>query len=324
MSELGADAVRPEAAHRISQLVGRDDRILITGAGGWFGQTTLALLVAGCGADVLGRVLATGSSARTVRRSGYDVQVETPTKEQIVAFEPTAVINCAFPTRDKVAVLGWDEYVATATRLTAQWLELLNLPSVRAAVTFSSGAALRLGGEVGEWDALGNPYGYLKRVEEDLTLQVGRRLGVGVTVLRTWSVSGAFVGQPGVYAFSDLINQARAGQIEVRAEHEVWRRYCGIDDAIAVAWSLASAGGQQLVSTGGTLVEVGELASRIAEIVGGRCPVERPTPLRGSPDEYFDRANGFADAAATTRFTPAGLDEQIRAVARALPGVVAG
>ncbi|MEI6624519.1 MAG: NAD(P)-dependent oxidoreductase [Actinomycetes bacterium] len=314
-------AVRPEATGRIGQLVADDDRIVITGAGGWFGQTTLALLVAACGPAVLDRVLATASRARSVERNGYVVQLATPTPEQIAVFEPTTVINCAFPTREMVASLGWDRYVAMATRMTSQWLALLHLPSVQTAITFSSGAAVRDGGKVGEWDAIGNPYGYLKRVEEDVTRDVAPQVGVGVTVLRTWSVSGAFVAKPDLFAFSDLINQARTGKIEVRAGHEVWRRYCGIDDAIAVAWSLAAAGGWHMVSSGGPLVEVGELATRIASLVANGCRVERATPLGGPADDYFDRANGFADACHEVDFTPADLDEQIRATVAGLPVV---
>lgn len=319
VAELGARAVRSEAAERIRDLVGGNDRIVVTGAGGWFGETTVALLVRAFGPTVLSRVLATGSHARTIRRDGYAITTETPTLGQIAAFEPNHVINCAFPTRDKVKVLGWDRYVATATTLSSQWLSLLQLPSVQTAITFSSGASLLAGTEIGEWNALSNPYGYLKRVEEDLTIEVARHAAVGTTVLRAWSVSGAFVGRPSAYAFSDLITQARSGHIKVASDHAVWRRYCGIDDAIAVAWSLASAGDQQLISTGGTLTEIGDLAGEIARLVGGGCIVERPALLRGIPNKYFDLQDGFADAIAKTEFRPAGLAEQILDVAHYLP-----
>ena len=132
-------------------------------------------------------------------------------------FEPDAVVNCAFITRERVDQLGYQRYVAENVTLTSHFLQSLALPSVEAAVTVSSGAALLPAGS--HPDAGENPYGHLKWVEEVLSCDVASTHGVSLVVCRAWSVSGPFVTRPADYAFSDLITQAASGRIVIRAPH---------------------------------------------------------------------------------------------------------
>ena len=49
------------------------------------------------------------------------------------------------------------------------------------------------------------------------------------------------------------------GSVRVHAAGEVWRRYCLVEDFLAVALTEALDGRVQILDSGGPLVELGEL-----------------------------------------------------------------
>lgn len=280
------------------------------GAGGWFGSTLLDLLAESVGEP---SVLAlTGRPRRlTVGRQTWDLGGWN--WDTIECFAPTLVVNCAFLTRERVEQVGRERYVAENTELTSRFLRTLTLPSVRAAVTVSSGAALESLPGIPDLEL--NPYGHLKRKEEILSRDAAAEHGVALALCRAWSVSGPLIQRPRDYAFSDLILQAAEGRIRIRASHEVWRRYVGVDDLLAVCVSLAGEGWTGEVDSGGEPVEIAELAERVvAELCPG-APVERPALDGSPPDHYHSDGVSWDQACQVLEHTAASLEGQIRATA---------
>ncbi len=253
---VGDTALRPAAVALASSYLREGDRVLLLGAGGWFGTTALHLLAPSLGAARLRPI--TGRP-RQVRAAGRQWGLEAFDLEQVRAFRPTVVLDLAFLTREKVEALGLEAYVLANSRLTSQFLMAASLPGVRAAVTASSGAALGLGGHSG-WDLERNPYGFLKRAAETMAVEAAHESGIGMTVARAWSLSGGFVTRPRDYAFSDLILQAPGGEVGVRSPQEVWRRYSLVEDFLAVALADALGGLVRVLDSGGPLTEIGGLA----------------------------------------------------------------
>lgn len=297
-------------------LAGRLDarsRVLLLGAGGWFGTTFLDLLErSGCDA----RVLPLTGRARTAAAGGREWELHGWDWRRVADFEPTLVVNCAFLTREKLPELGYDRYVGENVRLTGRFLHTLGLPSVRSAVTVSSGAAVDAA--TGVPDAETNPYGFLKWSEEATSRELAAEHGVALVVCRAWSVSGSLVQRPHDYAFSDLVCQAATGRLQVRSAHEVWRRYVGVDDLLAVCSALALDGWSGTVDSGGPLVEVGELAALVAGELAPGASVERPAMGDAAGDRYHSDDRSWQEACARLGFEPAPLGEQIRAVASVL------
>jgi nucleoside-diphosphate-sugar epimerase len=293
-------------------------RILLLGAGGWFGRTFLELVErSGSGA----RILPLTGRARTVAVGGRDWELGAWDWRRIFDFEPTLVVNCAFLTREKLPELGYDRYVAENVRLSGRFLATLGIASVRAAVTVSSGAAVDAA--TGMPDAETDPYGYLKWSEEVVSRSLSEANGIALAVCRAWSVSGALVGRPHDYAFSDLVLQAASGRLDVRAAHEVWRRYVSVDDLLAVCSALALDGWSGAVDSGGPLVEIGELAAAVAAELAPGAPIARPEPSGAAADRYHSDDASWQEACARLGFRPNLLDEQIRTVAAALAGAPA-
>ena len=301
-------AVHPAATELWRRLVGPDDRVLVIGATGWFGRTTVAML------DPATPRMLVASRARDFDLLRQTVSVTAWEPDAVRAFEPTVVMDCAFLTRDLVAGMALEDYVARNTQLTERLLAVSALPSVRRVLTVSSGAA------VFPEDALTvpleqNPYGRLKREAEVALAELGERRGIATVIARAWSVSGAFVQKPRSYALTDMILQALDGAIHISATVPVFRRYVSVEDLVAVTLAQAEPGRSVLVDSGGPLVEMAELAEAVAAVVNPGATITRAEMTDGPANRYHAPAEPWDAACAAAGFTAAGLREQIAAAA---------
>lgn len=271
------------------------DRVLLLGGSGWLGQTVQSLLP-----DV--PVLATASSARDQYRS-WDFPA-------IRDFAPTVVVNCAFLTPGHEAGMGPHSYEMTNRSLTEQFVAASSLPSVRAVVTVSSGAAVT--------DPQGT-YGRLKAQEEQhgAELVTQRR---SVVIARAYSLSGPYVRDPRAYALSDFILQAVTGRVEVRAQRPVWRRYTLAADFLQVSLRRALDGWSGVIDSGGELIEIADLARSVAHLVNPDATVTRPEAGLAGAQIYASDDHSWRGACADLGFSPAELPEQIMATAQDLLG----
>lgn len=305
-----AELVRPDATALVARSVWFNERIVVLGATGWFGSTMLALLEHHPAAvlPVASRARAHRVGGRTWPVIGYDV-------EEIAAFAPTLVLDFAYLTRGYEADLGAREYARRLADLAARLERVARLPTVRGLLTVSSGAATQA--PEGATRPVG-PYGEGKRVIEDLarTLVDPAR---SVVVARAFSVSGTLVGHPRAYAFSDFVLQARGGRIDVHATTTVRRRYCGVDDYLAVCVAELMEGRSGTIDSGGALVEIRELAALVADRFPGPRPDVAAAEPVGEPLAYASDDATWSAACARHAYRPATVAEQVDAVQAGLP-----
>ena len=307
MSGAVGAPVRAVARSLVRRSLQSDDRVLVTGAGGWFGSTVAALLT---GSGIQAHFVT--QRARTVDAGDSTFVAEEWNGAAIADFAPTMVIDCAFVLREYASDLGIEKYVYENTKLTQRLLELSQLPSVRRVISVSSGAAVHpTDGTLADVDE--HPYEYLKRQAELALLASVDAHRTTVVIARPWSLSGSLIQRPHRYAFADLILQARAGAVEVRAPHEVWRRYIGVDDFFAVCLA-QSTHGTATIDSGGELVELGPLAHRIAHVLDTQPTIVRTDASDSTPDLYYSDDSSWQQACAAVGYEPASLDDQIIAV----------
>lgn len=269
------------------------DRVLITGATGWFGRTAQQLLPK----HVVR--LCTASSARQgcIEYSFHAVR----------EFAPTVVLNFAFLTREKLDTLGPEEFKVVNEELLQRFQAVTELPSVRGAVTVSSGAAIT---------EPEHPYGELKNREEEIALSFAR--SKSVNVIRAYSVSGGMVLRPRAYAFSDFILQAESGSIRIRADQPTFRRYVSVADALSLAILEVNSGHSGVVETGGPLVEMQELAEVIRLMVNPTAVIDRVPLVSQGESVYASDGQSWDEACARHGYVPATLEQQITDVAESL------
>jgi nucleoside-diphosphate-sugar epimerase len=303
--------VSPAAVRVIAESLRPRDRVLVTGAGGWFGLTLVALLEA---AGATGMYVT--RTARRLQAGSVEVDAVEWDDDTVQAFAPTLVIDCAFVLRDYVPDMSLERYVHDNTELTSRLLRTALLPSVRAIVSVSSGAAVHRADAVTRRLDI-DPYGYIKRQTELAVLALARQHEKVTVIARPWSLSGTLVTRPDRYAFSNFIGQALAGgPIRVQAPHAVYRKYTAVDDFFAVCLAATTRGGEHVVDSAGELTEFGDLAGRVAERLG--VTAERSTPTDTDVDDYYTRSTTWEDACAAANYRPASLDAQIDAVIGAL------
>lgn len=307
---MTATLVRVPARDLVARSLWFTERVVVLGATGWLGSTMLALLE-----THPATVLAVASRSRTHRVGERTWSVAGYDLEQIAGLAPTVVLDFAYLTRDREVELGADEYARRLADLTARLDRVSRLPSVRAVLTVSSGAALTV--PEGPSQPVG-PYGEGKRAVEDLAAGLVDPAR-SVVVARAYSLSGTLVGRPHGYGFSDLVLQARTGRVEVRSPGEVWRRYCGADDYLAVCLAELMAGRSGVIESGGPLVELRDLAMQIANRYPGSRPEVVALPPTGEPLRYASDDADWQAACGRQGYVPATLGEQIDVVQDALP-----
>lgn len=274
--------------------LGEGDRVLITGATGWFGRTARSLVPTG----VATLCTSSRSQAGCIEFS----------LDEVKAFAPTVVLNFAFLTREKIQIVGLDRFRSTNSQLLEEFVASASLPSVRCVVTVSSGASIT------EPD---NPYAQLKRQEEELALSLASPSRT-VSVVRAYSVSGALVQNPGAYAFSDMVMQAELGEIRIRSEVPTYRRYVSVEDVLTLSVLEVNSGNSGVVETGGELVEMQDLAQRVRDVVNPEINISRPAVLGSASSVYASDGTSWEQACARHGYVAASLEQQIADVSRGL------
>ena len=300
--------IRREAQELWLNNLRSDDRVLITGAAGWFGRTAIAM-TRESGLELL----ATGSKDQQIEIDGKSQAVQAQSLDVISAFKPTVVIDTAFVTRERLPILGHKAYVETNQKLIDQSLAISALPSVRKYIGFSSGATRHLAGHT-SFSLEENPYAAQKRIYESRISEIAANHQSDISVARVWSVTGSHCTKPQTFAFTDLIAQAKLGLIEIKAKHLVYRRYCALEDVLALAMLPSAPGGNPIFNTGGDLIELGDLAKIVVGLVNPNAEILRQIDPQLTPDDYHSDSKEWGELVQSAKVTNDSISDQITRV----------
>jgi nucleoside-diphosphate-sugar epimerase len=313
LSILPPSPVNTDAASLLSDALGSTQRILVLGASGWFGRTLLSMM-SGAGRELL----LVGSKERDILVAHQEFHIQEWSHSFLSEFNPELVFDFAFLTRDQELLLGPTEFNRVNAMLTERLKAVSEFPSVKKLLTVSSGAT-----KVPKFSQSGtgpDSYGQQKAAVEELLTDASTQSGLEVVVARAWSVSGGFVQKPHNYAFSDFVASGiRDRVVRVNAPHLVRRRYCSVEDFLAVSFSGGADQSFYELDSAGELVELEELANLVARELGG-IPVEVKHFDRSSsiPDDYFSDGIEWSSAVRKLNFAPTDLSTQVRNVIAAL------
>jgi nucleoside-diphosphate-sugar epimerase len=283
-------------------------RYAVTGASGWLGRAALELLTS-AGADVVGFA----SRERTVGGHSLRALADLPGVPHDV------LLHYAYATREHAEALGTAGYVAVNSAMTETVVDALRRQRPRALFFASSGAAHQPG------TLESNPYAALKRRDEGAFRDVMRDLGGRCAAARVFNVAGAWMPpQPKGFALVSIIEQVQAGgPVQIHARHPVRRSYVDVEDLAALAVALADDGPEDVVfdTAGDVIVEVGELAERVARLLGhADMPVEREWDPAAPADDYLGDGALMHALASERGVALRGLDQQIVSTAGWMAG----
>ena len=250
-----------------------NQRIVITGAGGWLGLATLELLHDALGDALPDRVHCFGASSRTLTLlSGATINQQPLARLADLDERPTLLLHLAFLTKDRAEVMDEAAY-RTANRGLSQ-LVLDNLDRIGAKSVFvaSSGAA-RFADDPAKSPAM-RLYGELKRDDEDAFAAWAGASSNRAVVTRIFNIAGPHINKLQSYALSALMQEAMAGRpIAVRAPHPVVRGYVAIRELMSLVFALLLEPSPAVIrfDTGGEPMELAEVAEAIAGLTGGKA-----------------------------------------------------
>ncbi len=282
-------------------------RIAVSGATGWLGRETIEKFSQSLPLENL--ILYSSDGRSTINNKGGSL----PTENFLSAEPPNSLegfIHLAFLTRDKVSTIGFAEFVSKNMSLISKACQIIETSKPKWVVLVSSGAILdrNSGGE--ETDIMKNPYGFCKRIEEALVLQSAQKVGANVVIGRLWGATGEFMPHNSAYAISDFIQTAHTKKrIDIKSGGTVIRRYVDAGEFIEVLVKAADIGEHITINSGGTKIEIGELAHLVA---GHFSNIEIVRPVQiDLLDDYFPRDNDFEELAENLGIILCDLQTQV-------------
>ncbi len=220
-----------------------DGIIVITGATGWVGRTAMHELQKILSpSEFLKRVRPFASRESKLPSTGYDLnrQILIPIyslanlPELAYSNSISTLFHAAFLTRDRLPVIGFENYVKTNRWITQQVKATLQLSPKARAVLISSGAAEVFDNNQSFLSHLAqDPYGVLKK-EEEVSLF---NLVSSSIVLRIYALSGRFIRNPKRFALGDFLLMALRGDpILINSQNPVLRSYGNAGDIASFGW----------------------------------------------------------------------------------------
>lgn len=286
--------IKPYNLIDLSGIISNQERILILGSSGWFGQTLANMITNDA------PTLAISSSTRD------KYQAWSP--DIVKDFQPTFVANFAFLGRHKLSNHSRQDYISINMEMIERMKFASQLESVKAVISVSSGASQSDKAQDGMKSE--DVYGALKKYEESVALscKTSKR---SVVVLRAYSVSGPFVRDVNHYAFSSFIQQSLVQkEIQSSSDGLVFRRYISVGDLLAIGITRVVQGWSGLIESGGELIELSELSRLIGGLLGVR--VKKRIQLENSQtDSYYSDNRSWECHTKDLNFQPLGLEEQI-------------
>ena len=289
-------------------------KVLVTGATGWLGRETVARVIEGKFEGITQSDLLLASS------NGRDLELDSLGVYPTVALEYLShreaknsiegLVHLAFITKDKTTQYSFSEYVAKNIELISAACEIIERDKPKWVVVVSSGAIIDRPTLEIENNVVRNPYGFCKRIEEALIAESAHKVGANIVIGRLWGGTGLYMPIKRAYAISDFIESAKEkNAISINSGGDVIRRYCDAGDFMEVLIRAALKGETTTIDSGGSIIEVGELAKLISARLG-QIPITRsetPTPL----DDYYPRGSEFEELAKSVGVQLYGIDEQV-------------
>lgn len=265
-------------------------KLLINGAGGWLGTSSINYLLQSPRYKDYELVLLTSDGRnlifnnkifKTSRIIDFDVQSIS---------DVIGIVNLAFLTKDKVNRMTLESYVSTNESLMAKLTEFMLNLKPKWITTVSSGAAAKFSSTLED-----DPYGFLKLQEESLIAKLSSELGSNYSIGRLWGAMGIDMPINRNYAISDFICQAiENSSINIKASQSVYRQYCDSRTFMETSIRAAECNFNDIFDSGGFIVEIGDLAEKVATQMKIK-DVKRNLVNPNKKDEYLPQISYYSE-----------------------------
>jgi nucleoside-diphosphate-sugar epimerase len=206
-----------------------------------------------------------------------------------------------------------EEYCAANRALSRQVIEALDPIGVDRLFIASSGAARHADDDGAPHDL--RLYGRLKKDDEErfAAWALARPDRRRAAICRIFSLTGPYINKHDTYALASFILDALAGRaIDVRAPIPVQRSYVALRELISLVLVLLIDGCEPVLrfDSGGTPMELGDVAARVASVLGA-TKVNRASITGTGENVYVGDADAYLALLADAGIEPVPFDDQI-------------
>ncbi|HLZ84844.1 MAG TPA: NAD(P)-dependent oxidoreductase [Caulobacteraceae bacterium] len=298
-------------------------RVVVAGAGGWLGLATLELLHSLFGEAFAERVKCFGSSRRTLAlRAGVTAEQAPLASLADLPPSPTLVLHLAFLTQEKAKAMPEADYLAANRAISGTVLAALDGLGAEGVFLPSSGAVYMV--DRPEAQPSMRLYGRLKREDEEAFADWSRRRRGRAVIARVFNLSGPYINKQSSYALACFIADALAGRpIEIRATRPVLRSYVAISELMSVVFGALTDGeaGPVLFDTAGDdVLEMGEIAAVVEQVLSAGRGARRPPLTESEPDRYTGDGAAYRRLRACLGIEPVAFTLQVDETSRFMAG----
>lgn len=273
---------------------------VIFGSTGWFGQATLDfLLKLNKRSENKFRIVAVAREEKMLPIGEAGFMTTPLTHLDTLEIKNPIVFHFAYLTREKIKDMPLSAYIMENLAISTTVAKFLDKWQPLGLVYTSSGAVydsfpLRDKGDIGK-----NPYGMLKLYDEAFFEKLSKEIGFKLVIPRVFNVSGPYMTKRNGYGLGSLIDQSKLGKrISIQAKNPIYRSFISIESIIDLSLKYisdpSSLGSILFDACGPEVVEIGELAARIKDVLKSEAKIEREFDpklesnfYQGNPDKFL-------------------------------------
>jgi UDP-glucuronate decarboxylase len=278
--------------HRLAATLARNAApVIVTGGGGWLGMASLDLLERLLGPAFPARVRVYGSNRRNLTLpSGASFACAALGDLADYEGPPPLILHHACLTKDRVAALGVDAFLAGNDAIRAEVVGLIRRCGALGVFLPSSGAVYGPDRSTTP-DPQGNPYGASKLQDEAAFAEIAATVGAKLVIARVFNLAGPFINKPEAYALASFLAALLEDRsIEIRAAGRVVRSYIHVEDLLLLSLGGLMLSGREVChfdTEGECTVEVQELAERTRALLGKPEIEILRAAFDGRPDDVY-------------------------------------
>jgi len=296
-----------------------NQKILLTGASGWIGKSFLEVYESTFGSEITqANICATSSNKKEIKlESGTIIKTLLLTDEINLNRKYSGIVHLAALTRDKVKNYDNSDYIYKNMELLSFTLQALER-GIDWLICVSSGAVFKSNKIEFENNLNSNPYGFYKRLEEIIFLNLQTRHNFTFICPRLWGGTGKDMKNHQNYAFGGFIKDAiEKNEISIKSGHRVYRKYIDTRELMNLCLKMVQNKETKIFNSGGPLIEIGDLAKMISIELRG-VKVVRNSVIEEKDDHYYPTDSEIDELFHNYNLKYSSIEEQIKNTIRSL------
>jgi nucleoside-diphosphate-sugar epimerase len=287
-------------------------KVVVTGANGWLGRSSLWSLSR---MVEINEILAVTRNKSEIEVDSIIFKPINYSELECLDYQVDGYIHLPFITRDKVEKFNNDSYLQQNKEIIQKAEHIIKLLKPKWVISISSGAVYKNGNNLSqelEIDSHKNPYGYLKHSEEKMIKETTSEMNANYVIGRLWGATGKDIQNYKPFALGDFISSAlRQENINVTSTSNIKRNFVDSRQFMTILIKEAISGNNLVIDSFGNEISVRELAKKVGEMFPDSTVTIPQEFYSAESDHYLPPRDEFLQLFAKWGIPKKNIEEQI-------------